>query len=220
MRLAAVAGLALLAACSSKDDVSEAPGIGNVLTDRLKAVLSGEKPTDIRAALTPENIAAFTMPLLLAEREREDLAATFVPVGVTGPITVWQTPAGGQLTIKNGVVITTRGYGFDIHSSDVDATFDRIAAGDGTAVRVQYFMTGEGKMTLRSMACRYTSGPGGEVAMYGRVERKTRIVKELCRTSTDEFANVYLFDGKGDLWQSRQWFGPKVGMVRLTYLKR
>lgn len=220
IRLSGLFGLVVLAACGTKDDVTVPDSIGAQALAIAKSRLSGETPQDVRAALSRANIDAFGKPLLLAVREDEDIAATFTPIGSEGDIVVWQTPAGGQLTIADGIVIITRGYGFDIASSDVEGVSDAIARGAGTAVRVHHFLDGAGRMRLRSLACRYSAAPGGTVTLFGLRIPNTRRVTETCKTTRVTVTNTYLFDAAGTLWQSQQWFGPQVGTVRLTRLHR
>lgn len=215
-----LAGLVALAGCGTPDEVTQPDTITTQVFATLTARLTGTPQPDVRAALSRANIDAFGKPLLLAVREDDDIAATFTPIGGEGDIVVWQTPSGGQLMIRRGVVIATRAYGHDIASSDVDGVPAAIARGSGRAERVHHYLDGEGRMRLRSLACRYAAAPGGDKTLFGLTLSRTRLVTETCKTSRQAITNTYLFDSAGTLWESRQWFGPEVGMVRLTRLHR
>lgn len=217
--IVAVLGLGLVSGCSDEAGLTKLGSVGRVLVSDVLAARRGQS-TDIRDALSRDVIDDLGQPLLLSVIERSDTAATFIRTKQKGPFDVWQTPAGGQLVLREGMIATVSGFGFDVLSSDVAEVVPLMKSGFGTGVRVQYFLKGDGLQDLRSFMCVFDEGPGENLTIYG-VTRYTRVVTERCRSSKVEVNNTYWLSRSGHrVVKSRQWFGPEVGYVTLTRLDR
>lgn len=171
------------------------------------------------AGVTPEEVAGFQGPVLYAQAASRR-ANTLVPMTArVGRYTTWTAGDGISMTFKDGVLVATRGFGTDLMSADVDEVLDRLAGGEGTAVRVVHWLNGENHLVLRSFVCSYSHvGRESFRGVFG-TESLDRI-DEHCVTSDLSFDNSYWFrPGSHIPRRSRQWVGPELGPLVFETLK-
>lgn len=185
------------------------------------------RPPLTRAALDTLN-GSFTEVIL----ERRDQLA-YVSVngqrrdGDPGLITTWRTEDNITLSMRNGVLIATRGLGGDILSSTVQVAGDIPGPSTG-GERIYYIRALENKTRRLALACDLVD-MGTETIEIVERRTTTRHLRETCTGGrvadgsgeTGEVTNDYWVDSRSGLvLQSRQWAGPFIGylrMRRLTY---
>ncbi len=212
----------LLSACSSGTE--EAPlqlQVFNSTRDLIRARISSGQEVE-RPPLRRSDLDPLEGSYLEASIERRDiLAYLFVNVDLDddypGRLRVWRTDDNVTLTMRNGVLVSTRGLGDDLLSSRVQVSGTRPGPSSG-GEHVQYIRTAEYDSLQMSFACELVDlGPETIVI----VERKhaTRHLQQRCTGPSGEFVNDYWADsGAGLIWQSRQWAGPGIGYMRFRRL--
>lgn len=197
--------LLALAACGNDPArKAEGPDIWQGLRASLPA---GERPPPVTAAslkatLTPERMARLNRPVLLTEIPGRG-AARMLDVARNGEVTTWQSADGLAISLRGGLVISSRGFGADLMSADVGAVRAALAAGSGTARRSHTYLDGENRTQRLDFACRIAPMGGATL-------------RETCTGPGDlRFENRYRRDGRGGIVQSVQWLGPGIGTMRL-----
>ena len=200
--IAALAGSLVLGACGSASDNP----LRALLAKNLKQLTSKKSAqqvltTDIlRARLTPEVRAQIGVPVLIVELPKQKVAAVVAEVAQNGDVTTWWAEDGVGVSTKAGLLISTRGIGFDLMSSDVTGPLALIRARkNGTALREHRFLDGENQEVLLRFSCTYLSD-------------KSHVV-ESCESKDLTIENHYWFDRSGDIWRSRQWAGARNGYM-------
>jgi hypothetical protein len=123
-------------------------------------------------------------------------------VGQNGGATTWFAEDGVGLSTKSGMLISTRGIGFDLMSSHVDQPLAMIKShGTGTATRLHRFLDGEDQEVLYRFTCTYL--------------RDKFAVYESCETKDLAIENQYWLDKTGEIWRSKQWAGVRNGYMLL-----
>lgn len=208
LRLAwAVAAGIALAGCGN--DTTQPKAADGFLAS-IKAQLSGAEapasatPAQIKAAITPEVRAANgNKPLLIGTSMRMPVSGLLVMAGQNGAVRTYLSPDGISFSLRNGVLVATRGLGMDLMSADVSQVLPRVQAGSGRAVRTHQYLDGENRLYSLRFDCSY-SRSGGEVV-------------ESCSGGDVTFQNRYTLRGS-QIAVSVQWVNPPLGSYRLEDL--
>lgn len=205
---------ALLAACSgdtARDvlppaEASALDGLRAVLRARVGGGVAAPPPPGlaaVRAALTPAVVAALPPGTVLVAHEATGAVWLSQRVATTGGVQTVLSEDGVTLSLRDGLVVASRGLGGDLMESDVADAAAALRAGRARAVRTHGFLDGEDRVVTRAFDCRYA--PAGD----GVVER--------CFATGLSFENTYAMRG-GRIAASRQWLGPRIGHLYLEPL--
>lgn len=201
--------IGLLAGCGSD---KTRPDLTKGLVKQLAGKLTGkdETPTtpsadQIRAAVTPEARAQFgNQPLMLASSTDKPVNSILVLASQNGDVRTYFTPDSISLSLRNGIVIASRGLGADLMRADVSQVMARIQDGSGVATRDHFYLDGENQTYRRRFTCTYAK-VGAEVV-------------ESCSGADASFENRYALNSKGEIAVSVQWVSPQIGSFRLEDL--
>ena len=142
-------------------------------------------------------------------------------VGRNGPVETWRGPDGFGLALdRQGVLISTRGFGFDLMASDAAATSAGLSARRAGAVeRAMIHLDGEARQQRRVYRCDLKLEGAQTITIAGSKVALTRMA-ELCEGQDGfRFENLYWLDRSGRAIQSRQWISPEIGTAILTLLR-
>lgn len=173
-------------------------------------------PVDVRGQLTRARITASPEPLLLAELPTRNLSATMIPYGRNGAIVTWRTGDFVTVALDHGILVGTRGLGFDMMQADAAPTRRAIAEGPQEYKRLYRYLDGQNHMITRGFACRMTAQGTASVTIFAR-SFETRHLTELCANRDQDFMNEYWITD-GGMVKSAQWVGPEAGMIALEHL--
>ncbi len=132
----------------------------------------------------------------------------------SGGVDNWGTADGFLFTLRDGVLIETRGLGADLMSSAMPGAA-RIAGGKGH--RRSYFSTGpDDRIVRRDLACTIRDAGSETLQIHGRAHA-TRHLIETCIDigASDSLRNDYWFEGR-NLRKAREWVSERIGHVELT----
>lgn len=207
MRRLALLCAALLAGCSG--DTTDGPdplALPGALTAALAGTGGGAAPAPpdpatLRAAITPEVAASLPVPTLFAVLG--DSVSLPQRITVSNGVETWLTEDDITLSTRDGMVVATRGLGFDVMEADVELALAALRGGGARASRNFGWLDGEGRMLRRSFDCVYTRSGAG--------------ITERCHAIGLSFENAYILRG-GRIVASRQWLGPVLGAISLEQL--
>lgn len=143
------------------------------------------------------------MSVKIPAREAEALLAL---VTVNQGVETWQTGDDVTISMRNGVVVGTRGLGFDVIGSDVGQTLAALAGRQGGpyAVRRSY-LTADNQIERVTATC--TMAPADAQGL--RVES--------CRSPQGDYLSTYKLDATGRVAASSQWIGPQVQDLNISF---
>lgn len=176
-----------------------------------------EQDRDPRETLTRERIDAAANDLLLFAPVDEEVASVFARVAVNADRVTWVSDEGDSLTLRDGIVIATRGLGNDLMGADVAQVYPAIVRGSGRAQRVHDYLGGEDEIIRSIFQCEMATLRTEVIEIFQR-QLRTRVVRETCTGNTGSFTNLYWIDAAGAIWQSRQWVSGRVGSVDIQKL--
>lgn len=213
--------LALLSAVALASCGSDQPAGTAYLTGMAQQVLgtlgqSGRAP-DAAAQPVPEfALMELNQPLMVARIASRNAVGGLSVVGRNQGFVTWQTGDGISLTLKNGVLASTRGLGADLMSADIAEVVRAIQAGAGTARRVHRYLDGENQLRPLTFVCDIETTGSGTINVLGAA-RSTREVTETCTSPDLIFTNVYWIGRDGLTWKARQFIGVALGHVELEW---
>ncbi len=207
MALRSIGMLAVCALALAGCSALKGTGAGAVL-----AMLKGKGDQPSATAIPRSELEKAGIPLILVRNETFGTEAFIGPRDSRGTLVNWATADGILLTLRDGVLIETRGFGGDLMSSAMPGIGQVLAGGSH---RRSYFYTGPDDKIFRLDVTCSTQVAGSEtLAIYG-LAYPTRHLVETCRGDGAELQNEYWMQG-GLIRQSREWISPTLGYVELT----
>ncbi len=225
--LAAAVALVLLAGCGSDtmrpDENSEIAGqaVRELLT-KLRRKPAAATPA---APASPEVMALEVLrlnpgPLLFVTR---DGAPTPVVVGLTetnGATRTYATPDFRTFSLRQGIIVATRGLGDDMMSSETEAVSRLILTRSaGEAEKKLRVLDGLGTERPLPLSCKVSLAKGRESYEFAGQTWSGALVAEHCTGNGFEMTNSYLVADTGEIHASRQWISPRIGYVTVQTLR-
>ena len=219
--LLALSALSILAACSS--------GGTSPVVSAIKGAILPPKAEDTpiastSATLTREKIEAFGLALIRGRIEGEDISNLLTGTSVNGDYVTYVSSYRQNITLLGTLVTGTRGMGGDLLSVRSDAN-DPIAHATPTkdwprTLTRDYRFPGVGPAgNTISVICNLTRASDTTVTIV-EVTYDVTPFTEVCTGEEVEFTNTYLAQpDTGQIWQTSQWVGNKVGHVNLDVLE-
>lgn len=175
---------------------------------------------DPRDQLTRAAIDARPQPLLLAELPSLGTVGLMTPDGSRDGVTTWHQGNAAAVTLRDGVLIATRGLGFDLMSADASATISALqGAKSGPYPRLASYLDGENRTVMRGLSCTMAPPRPEAIVSFG-LTFQTRRFDETCHLAGNRIENSYWLEADGTMRRSRQWVGPQVGMLVIEKLTR
>ena len=213
--VAALLAITLLSACGN--DKSEPSPIGAAVGGLAKSTLArvtgkgrAQAAPASTAPLTRAEIEKYGIPLLrvVIKARAADVLVTIRDT--SGEVVTWTTTDGTTFTLKDGVLIQTRGLGPDLMSSAVPDVAELAQAG-GTTTRAYFFLGDEDRGQRRDYTCSVAAIGPETITIYGK-SHKTVHVREDCQRSEGRIANDFWIEGS-TIRKSRQWTSPGIGYL-------
>ena len=222
MRLAVRATVAvlslvgLLGACGNQTDADPSVALFKSVTQGAQARLNKSAPapsdSDIRAAL--EGVGT---PILRVESEATRGFTFLAPLGNNQGIATWSSNEFQTVSMRDGVLLATRGFGPDIMAATAPPA-TQMARGAGMHNRTFIYLDG-GDQTVRSQMTCTLSDAGAETVTILGLSYPTRRVTESCVGKRGKDKNDYWFSG-GTILQSRQFLVPgQPGVVLQSVIR-
>jgi Group 4 capsule polysaccharide lipoprotein gfcB, YjbF len=132
-------------------------------------------------------------PTYLAINPSLRISGLMTPYGQNGDVQTWASPEGQTISLRQGLLVASRGYGPDLMSATVPG-ISQIAAGNGATQRRFYYLGGADEPREYDFDCSLADIGTETIAVLGKSYVTRRV----------DFTNSYWFDGGLNLRQSRQ----------------
>jgi uncharacterized protein YcfL len=130
------------------------------------------------------------------------LATFMVPLGQNSGVTTWANPEYQTISLRDGVILATRGFGADLMSAEVP-TAASLRLGAGQHQRIHYVLDGADQTEAQQFYCSLSVSKTETISILGK-SYPTKRVQEDCAGTSGSFTNVYWFDSAGLIRQSQQ----------------
>jgi hypothetical protein len=205
----------VMAACGSLAQKQPTVGVVKGLAGLGTELWQEER--DPRDVLTRERIESSATDLLLFAPVTEDVASVFAAASRNRGVQTWVSDEGESLSLRNGVIIATRGLGNDVMATDISQVYPALVRGIGRALRINDYLDGEDRIVREQYTCEIGTLRRETLEIFQR-KHETRVISETCAGEGGSFRNLYWIDTAGLIWQSRQWISPRVGAVDIQIL--
>jgi len=209
--------LAALAGCGSdKQSGALLKQTFTALSEGFSANKSPAPKSAAEAGLTRAALSASTTPLISAAIPSRDAFALLQPFHSSGDVQTWVTGDASSISLRQGVVIATRGLGPDLMSASVPS-LATLATGGGTHQRMFTLLDGADQPQRLEYSCKVTSITPESTIVVGLASATRHIVEE-CRGSGPAFTNHFWVEIGGKVRKSRQWIGQNIAYVDIEQL--
>lgn len=218
LALAGLAALALLAACGNdKTPNPMAAAVGAVAKSGMaKLKGQGTAPAPAAQPASPDDLRSELekagQPILLVSSKALGQTGFLTVSDAKGGVLTWTTPDGATFSQRDGVLIQTRGLGFDLMSAQTPSIGQLRAVGTPYQ-RLYFFLGPDDQGTRRTYDC-VTSSDGTEsIEVLGRVHSTTHLTETCTRSSGGgKITNEFWVEG-AMIRQSRQWVSAGLGYI-------
>lgn len=146
--------------------------------------------------------------------ELQGLTMYMVPAGTNRGVTTWTSAEDRTISLRDGVMIASRGFGPDIMQTAAPSAA-QLAAGHGTLQRSYFYLDGADQTRRFDYTCALSTVGSETITVFGR-QHTTRHVTETCRSAAVEFTNDYWFEGGNFIRKSKQLFVPEWGYATIS----
>lgn len=216
MKRLALLALLVLAACGSETGVNDDLALAK---RRLALVLGGGAAAG--GGLPPLSRALFDSigkPLLKVTLVEKDVTAVLGLVAQNGNAVTWATADNITLSLRDGVIVASRGLVDDLMSASVPSLRE-LAGGIGVVQRQHFMLQGGEREVMAAFDCSLALKGTESLTLYD-IGYSVRHVVETCKGPSATFRNEYWLEAGGKMRQSRQWIGKQVGFVELQLVSR
>lgn len=204
-----------LTACGPLNQSNAKLGVVRNVTAGLTAAATGAGAEQVEPAaeqaLTREFIDAQGGELLRVSVISREATALVVLAGRNGGKETWFSPDGLSISLENGLLIGTRGFGDDLMGADIAAAQASLNGG-GSHIRTLDFLNGLGQIERLSLQCTTVQTRRDQLTILERTF-DTAVLEETCEGAGRSIKNTYWRGRNGVIWQSRQWVSDGVGYI-------
>jgi uncharacterized lipoprotein YajG len=149
-------------------------------------------------------------PVMRVQIPSRNANAELVRVARTNGVETWLAVDNISLSFREGVLVGSRGLGFDLMAGDAANTLTAIS-GQGVPVyrRQMRYLTGDHQSTYLMAGCSMDNA-GVEIVSGQRLLR----MEEKCTARRDVFTNIFWLNASGRIVETRQWVSPEIGYFR------
>jgi hypothetical protein len=211
--VAAALALSLLGACGNDKGGGNpmVAAVGQMAKASLAKAKGGKAPAGASAPapVTRNDLAAFGMPILRLRAERLGQDAFLTIADQKSGVVTWTAQGAATFSLRDGVLIQTRGLGADLMSADAPSLAQLKSGANYT--RVYFFLGADDGGTRRTYECAASTVGPETVEIVGKSHKVTH-VSEVCTRQGSKLTNDFWIEGNM-IRKSRQWSSSLVGYI-------
>ena len=212
---ASVAVLGLLMSCGpmAKNTLG-----ANFLKDKIAKASNATAAPQPAASPAVNPATAAPGEILIVTIMSRNAVAPLTKIAQNSGTVTWVSPGKVSLTLKDGILIATRGLNEDLMGADVAGVRAALAAGGGTATRTHSFLDSEDQIYVTHVNC--TIAPEGIEEIAAATGTRSAVkYTEQCEGDKFLFTNIYWLDAPGgNIVQSRQAVARTSGFLQINPL--
>jgi len=172
------------------------------LGPKPKAAAPAPPPDPALLAAARKMLEDGGIPLFIVQSKSLGLQDYFSTLGQNGDVITWSTQSYKTISMRDGMIVATRGLGPDIMSAFAPTT-ETVRRGTGTTRR-SYYVNDAADQGLRlDFDCQLKDAGTETISLIGK-PYVTHRIDEACTGAAGNFVNVFWFDNRAKLRQSSQ----------------
>jgi hypothetical protein len=210
--VAAAAALALLAACGNDKGGANpvAAAVGQMAKSTLAKGKKGAAPTAKAAApVGRAELEAYGKPVLRIKAKALGQDAFLTIIDAKENVVTWTAQGQANFSLRDGVLIQTRGVGSDLMSAKVPSVA-QLKSG-ASYERIYYFLGADDIGTRRTYDCTAATVGTETIEVVGKSHATTHVT-ETCTRTNGKVTNDYWIEGN-TIRKSRQWASNSVAYL-------
>jgi hypothetical protein len=176
----------------------------------LNSITGNKSAAAAPAPVTRADIEKYGIPILRAVIPARGADALLTIGDDKGGVVTWKTTDGASLSLRDGVLIQTRGLGPDLMSSQAPSASELRTEG-GTHQRIYFFLGDDDQTTRRTYDCTVTGAGTEQIEIFAR-EHTVEKFTETCTRSQDSITNTFWFEGS-TIRKSKQLASRGLGFI-------
>lgn len=124
-----------------------------------------------------------------------------------GPTTIWASQDGSQMSLRDGMFVSTRGFGMDLMSAEAPSMQTVLSGAPHR--RVYHLLDGADQPQRLEFSCTAATAPAE------KSDQGMKHIVETCKGAAGTISNDFWLAGNGHAAKSRQWVSPMVGHLIL-----
>lgn len=203
----------LLAACGSDNGEFS---VAKLVLDAAKTTVTPKAAPVAAPVITRAQVTAAGVPLIRLGVPKRDVQVYITRRDTNSGTESWATGDNTVVTLRNGVLISTRALGPDLMSAAAP-TVGQLATNGGSHARAYYVLGDNDAMDRLDFNCTMASLGAVRLTVIERVYATTHM-QETCTGSAGKIVNDYWIEGNGFIRQSHQWTNPGIGYIDIAKL--
>ncbi len=218
LALAFAATLTVAACGNDPESFVGARVLQSSLAEQTKGLTKRKAAAPAPVQVTRAALATVETPVILMTVESRGQHALIAEVADNLGVQTWSTVDDVTVSMKNGVVVATRGFGADLMAASVPnpAVLQSAAKSYG---RIHTYLDGTDRAVQMNFTCNVTN-LGAQAIEVVEIVYQTRHVSETCTGNGIEFTNEYWLDGSAHIRKSRQLVSQDAGYLVIEDLRR
>ena len=207
--------LLFLAACGNTPDSADTSLSLRALRAIPAALVARPAaPTAAELAQTRAALQASGQPAIQVHAPGLNYSAFMVPYFPTkGGALTWSSGTYETVTLRDGILVWTRGLGPDLMASQAPS-LAQVRAGQGSFHRIYEYLDGGDAVQSYDFDCDFAAkGPDSLTILD--FSYQAQLVVETCSRGDQRFENRYWFDSSGKIRQSEQLLVPGMAPLRI-----
>jgi hypothetical protein len=215
--LAGVMALFAVTACGTDRDatatIRSMQTSASALVGGLKTPTSPAPP----ARVTRDVLNTITSPVDLVLVEKAGVQGVIGKLGTSGDVETWASIDNLTLSMRDGMILATRGFAGDLMSAQVPRLSQVMKPGQPYTRRYGV-LSGDDQIMMQQFDCQ-TARVGAETITIVDLRFATQRITETCVGPTGAHKNDFWVETGGKLRRSRQWIGESIGFVVVEHLR-
>lgn len=150
-------------------------------------------------------------PLILASNASLKFGTLLAPFGGSNGVETWSSTGYQTISLRDGMMVATRGFGPDLMSSVMPSTA-MISTAKGTTTRRYTYLDGADQPQSLDFTCQLAPAASESIEVMAK-SYATRKINEVCSGPQGTFTNEYWFDNGTNIRQSRQFIAPGLNSM-------
>jgi hypothetical protein len=205
----ALIALVALSACGNETDSSAANQVVRAVAATSLAKVKGGGAGEPQ--MTRARLAEVVTPVMLVTVENSGQEAMIAEVQTNRGVSTWSTVNDITISLRDGVIVATRGFGADLMAADVSPVSKGVGGGPAHR-RTHTVLNGEDQAIRTEFTCRFRNGGTKTIEVVEIFYQTTQIV-ESCVAGRLSFENQYWLDIGQKMRRSRQWISSDAGYI-------
>jgi hypothetical protein len=209
---AALIALMAFAACGNETDTSAATQVVRAVAATSLAKVKGGGAGEPQ--MTRARLAEVVTPVMLVTVENSGQEAMIAEIQANRGVSTWSTVNDITISLRDGVIVATRGFGADLMAAAVSPVSKGVGGGPEHR-RTHTVLNGEDQAVRMEFNCKFRND-GPKTIEVVEIFYQTTQITESCVAGMLSFENQYWLDNGQKMRRSRQWVSSDAGYIIIS----